>query len=145
MAVSGHNGNNETLIGMSTSLGLSLYNYETSLEINVFESKSSIEMIIPRDKRVSNLKFQYVNTTNFSFISGSFYLQNNFNITTTNASFHIELKPLDMSLGYIVVIKFGYIPIINSTYADYSTFKLMCPSKHKFIIFLKIRVLLKSH
>jgi hypothetical protein len=128
MAVSGHNGNNETLIGMSSSLGLSFYDYDSNNEIPITQSLSPIDIILPGDKSVSKYSFQYVNTTNLEFLDGSFYLQNNMNITTQNASLHIELKPLNESISYLIAFKLGQLPIINTTYADYSSFKLICPS-----------------
>ena len=129
MAVSGHNGNNETLIGMSTSLGLSIFDAETSNEIAISQSIIPIEIILTRDKSVSFYPFQYVNVTKYVFLNGSFYLQNNFNITTNNASIHIELMPLNKNISYLIVLKLGYIPIINSSYADYTSFKFFCSSK----------------
>jgi hypothetical protein len=129
MSVGGHNGNNETLIGMSSSMGLSFYDYETNNEISISESLSPIDIILPRDKSVSKYSFQYVNATNFKFLGGSFYLENNMNITTQNASIHIELKPLNETLSYLIVLKLGHLPIINSTHADYTSFKLICSSK----------------
>ena len=128
MAVSGHNGNNETLIGMSSSLGLSFYDYETNSEISISQSSSPIDIRMPRDKSVSKYSFQYVNATNLDFLDGSFYLQNNINITTQNASLHIELKPLNESISYLIALKLGHLPIINTTYADFTTFKFICPS-----------------
>ena len=128
MAASGHNGNNETLIGMSSSLGLSFYDYETNSEISISQSSSPIDIRMPRDKSVSKYSFQYVNATNLDFLDGSFYLQNNMNITTQNASLHIELKPLNESISYLIAVKLGQLPIINTTYADYSSFKFICPS-----------------
>ena len=128
MAVSGHNGNNETLIGMSSSLGLSFYDYESNNEIEMSQSLTPIDILLPRDESVSKNSFQYVNATNLDFLDGSFYLQNNMNITTQNASIHIELKPLNESISYLIVLKLGHLPIINTTYADFTSFKFICPS-----------------
>jgi hypothetical protein len=55
-------------------------------------------------------------------------LQNAFNITSTNASIHIELKPIDQRVGYLIALKYGSSPIINETYSSYDEFKLICPS-----------------
>jgi len=129
MAVSGHNGNNESFIGMSTSIGLSLYDSDSNNEITISKSAWPIDIIISRDKSVlRNYVFQYVNATSFVFLDGSYFLQNNFNITANNASIHIELKPLNMSIGYLLVLKLGYLPIITASNADYTTFKYFCPS-----------------
>jgi len=123
MAMSGHNGNNETLIGYSNSLGLTFYDSNNN-EIPI--TKSKIDIIIQRDSNLIKIDFDYVNATQIS--SDSFYLPNAFNITTTNSSIHIELQPLDQSVGYVLVMKLGSTPIINSTYSNYDSFKVICPS-----------------
>ena len=127
--MSGHNGNNETLIGMSSSLGLSFYDFESSNKIEISQSSTPIDIILPRDESVSKNSFQYVNAKNLDFLDGSFYLPNNMNITTQNASIHIELRPVNESISYLIALKLGHLPIINTTYADYATFKFMCSSK----------------
>ncbi len=137
MAVSGYNGMNETSTGMSSSLGLSIYDYETNNEILISQSLSPIDIIIPRDKSASKHSFQYVNTTSLDFTNGSFYLQNYMNITRNNVSIHIELKPLNESVSYLVVLKLGHLPIINSTYADFTSFEFICSGKFRLTIFLK--------
>jgi hypothetical protein len=129
MAVSGHNGNNETLIGFSTSISLTLYD-EAINEIPITRSNTLIDIVIPRDKDSSEYSYQYVNITEKRIKPGSFYLPNSFKITTNNASIHIELNPLNKSLGYFLVMKLGYTPIVNSTYSDYTSFELMCPSNY---------------
>ena len=126
MAVSGHNGDNETLVGFSSQIGLSFHDFETIDEIKVTQSKSPIDIIIPRDKSILNSPYQYVNAKDFVFSKESFFLQNTFNITTINASIHIDLKSFNAS--YLLVLKLGYMPIINSTYADYTTYEFICSS-----------------
>jgi hypothetical protein len=128
MAVSGHNGNNESLIGMSSSIGLSFYD-ENSNEIEILQSKTPIDIRIQRDPSTVSYPFYYVNASNIGFLSGTYLLQNYFKIVTKNASLHIELKPVNMMIGYLLVLKLGYMPIVNSTSADYSSFQLFCPSK----------------
>jgi hypothetical protein len=127
MAVSGHNGNNETHIGLSTASSLSLHD-ENNNEIPVSQSKVPIGIVLRRDPNLPGYQFQYVNATSFGLRNGHFYLPNGFNITTTNASLHILLKPFNLTIGYLMVIKLGYTPIVNATYADYTSFKIMCPS-----------------
>jgi hypothetical protein len=126
MAISGHNGNNETFIGASNLIGLSFYDLVNNNEIEI--TNSHIEIYIQRDSNLPKILFDYVNSTQIQFSPESLYLQNAFNITSSNASIHIELEPLNEKLGYILVIKLGSIPIINSTYSYYSAFKIFCPS-----------------
>jgi hypothetical protein len=141
MAVSGHNGNNETHIGLSTASSLSLHD-ENKNEISVSQSKVPISITLKRDPNLPGYQFQYVNATSFGLKNGSFYLPNGFNIATTNASLHILLEPLNLAIGYLIVIKLGYTPIVNATYADYTSFKIMCPSKKTFILRLFLKTFL---
>jgi hypothetical protein len=128
MAISGHNGNNETQIGLSSSVGLSLYD-ENANEIEITQSLSAIDILIERDQNINQRSYEYVNATNIGFLTGSFILQNSFKIKMNNASIHIEIKPLNATIAYLLVLKLGYMPLINSTNADYSSFKVFCPSK----------------
>jgi hypothetical protein len=123
MAVTGHNGNNETIIGLSNSIGLSIYDSKNN---DIPITSSHIDIIIQRDSNLPNISYRYVNATQFQLSSG--FLHNAFNITSTNASIHIELKPIDQSVGYLIALKFGSSPIINETYSNFDEFKLTCPS-----------------
>jgi hypothetical protein len=128
MATSGHNGNNETLIGRSSSIGLSFYDILKESKSEITHSRTPIQMIIPRDERHLNSYYQYVNVSGLG--SEQRFIKNSFNLTTTNVSLYIELKlTTNASLGvgknngYLIVLKLGYMPIINATHADYSSFK----------------------
>ncbi len=131
MAISGHNGNNETRIGMSSSIGLSFYD-EHANEIEIGQSLLPIDILIQRDQYTLNFAFEYVNATYLGFLQGSYFLQNSFTIKMSNASIHIEIKPLNLTLGYLLVFKLGYMPIVNSTSADYTAFQIFCPSNYIF-------------
>ncbi len=96
MAVSGHNGNNESLIGMSASIGLSFYD-ENMNEIEITEASKPIDLTIKRDSNLNEYLFQYVNVTQIQL--SSFYLPNAFNLSENNASIHIEFKPLNWTYG----------------------------------------------
>jgi len=124
MAISGHNGNNETLIGVSNSVGLSFYDFNNN-EIPITDS--SIDILINRDSNLPEISYQYINITQIQLISQ--YLPCAFNITSTNASIHIELQPIDATIAYILVLKFGSTPIINTTYASFDAYKIICPSR----------------
>jgi hypothetical protein len=126
MAVSGHNGNNETFIGVSNSMGLSLYD-ENSNEIPIRRTNVPIDIVLQRDSNLPEYSYYYVNASTFTFASGQFYLTNTFKITAKNASMHIELKPLNKYIGYVLVIKLASTPLVNSTHADYTWFQIFCP------------------
>ena len=134
MAVSGHNGNNETLIGMSTSVGLSFYD-ENLEEIKITKSLSPIDILIKRDPNLPEYPYQYVNATQIQITKDSYFMPNGFNISYLNTSIHVELKPLNLNIGYLIVMKLGYTPIINYTYLDYDFIKNFCPSKILFLTY----------
>ena len=58
MAVSGHNGKNETHIGMSSSVGLTIYDSNAN-EIKITKSLSPIDIFIQRDEHTQNHSFEY--------------------------------------------------------------------------------------
>ena len=140
MAVSGHNGNNETLVGLSASIGLTIYD-ENVNEIQVKNSKELIEIFISRDIHLDNsYEFQLVNASQLKLRSKEdFFMFNSFNVTSQNASIHIELKLLTPVVGYFMVLKYGHVPIVNSTYSEYDSFTLICPSKVFFLIHLFLK------
>jgi hypothetical protein len=131
MAVSGHNGRNETFVGNSSFIGLAFYD-ENSNEIQITQSNFPIDVKIKRDSSLTDSSFQYVNTSKMNSVLeeiNSVFLLNTFNIKSINASIHIEIKPLNPSKSYLMFLKLGYMPILNSTYSDYDSFKIFCPSK----------------
>ena len=130
MAVSGHNGDNESFSGYSSSIGLSFYD-ENINEIQISNALNPIDIVMSRDPSVFQNKYQYVNVSQIKLTTGSYFLPNGFKIKSTNASIHIELKPLNESICYLIVLKLGHLPIINSTYADYTAFKFICSGKIK--------------
>ena len=130
MAVSGHNGYNETFIGNSSAIELSFYD-ENSNEIQIDQSHSPIDIKIKRDSSLL-YSFQYVNSTEINDalnVLNSNFLLNTFTIKSNNASIHIEIKPLIKIKSYLFLLKFGYMPIVNSTYSDFDSFRIFCPSK----------------
>jgi hypothetical protein len=129
MAVSGHNGNNETFIGNSSSIGLSFYD-ELNNEIQIKDSTNPIEIFIQRDSNVVHENFQFVNVSEINKNTlDPYLLQNTFTIKSNNASIHVELIPTNTKSSYLFILKLGYLPIINSTYSDFTSFKIFCQSK----------------
>jgi len=131
MATSGHNGNNETLTGNSSQIGLTFYD-EFYEEIPITKTKEPLDIRIRRGLNISQFfSYQYVNHTdiNENMALNSVFLQNAFNITSNNASIHIEFMPLNSTASYLFVLKLGYLPVINATNADYTAFKIFCSSK----------------
>ena len=137
MATSGHNGNNETLTGRSSSIGLSFYDILKASKSEISNSRAPIQMKIPRDERNLDSYYQFINVSGLG--SEQRFIKNSFNLTTTNVSLYIELKSatnasvgVGKKTGYLIVVKLGYMPIVNATHADYTSFKLICSSEKIF-------------
>jgi hypothetical protein len=124
----GFNGDNETFIKNSAVISLDFSELSGNL-INIKNSSFALEVAIPRSSKP--ISFKHVNATNINFLPASQFMLNSFRIIATNASIHINIKPEDTSIGYLVYLKFGYMPIVNITYADYDDFKILCPNSSK--------------
>ena len=127
MSVCGHNGDNESYIGYSSSIGLSFFD-ENLNEINVKNSSEPFDIVISKDANIPLKPYQYINVSEINFSLESLTLNNGFNIISNNASIHIEIKPVDFSIGYLLVMKLGYTPIVNTNPPDFDSFEIFCPS-----------------
>lgn len=132
MAICGHNGNNETFIGNASSVSLSFYDENTN-EIPVTLSDSFIDVFIQSDSNSDDdLAYQQVVAIDMNDLTfNPFFLQNAFKIKSKNASIHIELMPSKPNnTSYLFVLKLGSLPVLNSTYSSFDSFKIFCPSNH---------------
>ena len=126
MAPCGYNGDNETNIGLSQTVAISFHDSNGN-EIPVTNSTHLIDIWIPRDPNTPKPIPQYVNITENNR-KGSQLFPLGFNLTASNASIHLEFSPLNTSVGYIVLLKFNMTPRLNSTYSDYDSWRLFCPT-----------------
>ena len=143
MTVTGYNGDNETNIGASRSLSYTLYD-EFNQEIAVSNQVKPIEFWISRDTNVAIEPFKLINAVNASLINISSsdaisllhgsqlingFLVNGFNMSGgVNASIHIQLKPVNKSLSYLTLLKFGDNPSLQTNNKNYDVLNLFCPS-----------------
>jgi hypothetical protein len=129
MAQSGKNGNNETNIGLSSTVSLSFYDSNGNT-LPITNSKKPIDIWIPRDGNFKNDSFNFVNATGLKLPNGFKLMPSAFNIKSNNASFHINIKKIspNINVGYLVLVKFGDTPFVNSSVSKYDDWKLLCPS-----------------
>ena len=126
MASCGVNGDNETKIGLSQTVSLS-FNDASGNELLINNSTELIDIWIPRDLKTPNPIPQYVNITFNNRQAGQFFPLG-FNVTASNSSIHLEFSPIKSTISYIVLLKFNMTPRINSTFSDYDSWRLFCPS-----------------
>jgi hypothetical protein len=133
MAICGNNCDNQTFIGFSSSISLSFYD-EDSKEIIIKNTKTPIDIKIKYDPQMPVPSFNFVNATVLNFTKNEQFIPNLLMIDSIHAAIHFHLKPQDLTLdmnGYFLFIKFGAMPIINSTNQIYDNFKVFCPNSSK--------------
>jgi hypothetical protein len=137
MAPTGHNGNNETNIGLSQTVEIIMSDGHGNV-IPIKDSNQLFDIWIPRDLQAPKPKPYLVNSAKQE---GEFFPLA-FNITTLNGSLHAEIAPLNLSVGYVVLVKFNQTPTIQ----DYNSWKLFCPSGNSNLTFklFGIYTLIKS-
>lgn len=127
VAVTGLNGDDSTFIGQSSSLGMTFLS-DTNKEIPVNKSSKPIDIWITKNPNMEIPSFEYINTTNATRKDNSLFLYHAFNITGTNVSLHIQIKPVIQVTGYLVILKFGRIPQLDGAVRDYDLWEVFCPS-----------------
>ncbi len=137
MASCVHNGDNETKIALSHSLSVSLSDNKGN-EIKIKNSSKLIDIWIPRDFNYIKNVAQFVNITNLLNNETNRQLfPIGFNKSTVNSSSHVELSPVKISIGYLVLLKLNMTPRINSTFQDYDYWKMFCPSGILLVWFIR--------
>lgn len=134
MALTAYNGDNETKIGLSKSLSYSLYDQNKN-EIEISNQQLPIKFWIPKDTKVQVESYKYINASqnsqnknasNSSFQLLNGFLLQGFRLSGLNISIHIQLKPVNKSIGYLILLKFGDNPIASNEYFD--EWRVFCPT-----------------
>ena len=89
-----------------------------------------IELIIPRDPNLvmPPMALQNVTSMNASPHRRLFNLHVS-NITSAlPVSVHLEMQPLDVSVGYVLIYRFDSVPQLNSTVHLIDGWTVLCPS-----------------
>ena len=139
MALTNENGDNETNIRLSQSLGFTIYDANTN-EIKVKNISKPLDIWIAREESVIFEQFKYVNVLNATAYpnSTSLYLNegqlingfyvNGFNLTSANVSIHIQIKPNNTQVVYLSLLKFGINPSFLPNKLVYDILNIHCPS-----------------
>jgi hypothetical protein len=139
MAPSGKNGNNETNIGLSSTVSLSFFDSNGNT-LPITNSKKPIDIWIPRDGNFKNDTFNFVNATGLKLPNGFKLMPSALTIKSNNASIHLNIRKISPNIivGYLILVKFGDTPFVNSSVSKYDDWKLLCPSGIVIIkVFLK--------
>ena len=136
-AVTGLNGDTDAAIGKSQQISFSIFD-EDNNAIPVKGLTNKIDMWIPRDTEATIDPFSLINAKNSSDnqtqIINGFY-SSFFNLTGLNNSINIQIQPTNLSIGYLLFIKYGSFAAFNTTYRNYDLFKCFCPNGKLIFVF----------
>jgi hypothetical protein len=133
---------------LSTSLSLTILD-QNGNEIPLSTTiDQQIELIIPRDPNlaVPSMSLQNVTSMNFIVHHQLFNLhfvqisQTKWNHNRTLA-FIIEMYPLDINLGYLLIYRFDNTPQLNSSINQTDGWSLFCPSSKFYFHILSFTIL----
>lgn len=72
-----------------------------------------------------------IKISNLTLTPGLELLPNGFEIKTNNASMHLQIKPkIQNQIAYLVLIKLGSTPVLNSTHKTFDYWKILCPNNY---------------
>jgi hypothetical protein len=95
------------------------------------DSSHPIEIIIPRDENLLVPPMILQNVTSLSLVAHAQIFNLHFvNLSTLVSSFsiHLQLRPLNSNLSYLLIYKFDQSPRLNSSINDIDGWSLLCPS-----------------
>ena len=129
--IPGFNGIGNLSLRDSFSVGLDLYDLNKQ-RLNINNEQNKILFWIERDENLLAPEFKFVNISslNESILSQATpYLKYGFNlINLTKYSLHVQLKPVNKLMAYLITIKFGANSITNEKDKSYDLFKIACPN-----------------
>jgi hypothetical protein len=136
LASFGGNSKLQSNTNMSTAVSLSVFDLNGNDVPIQANSDNPIQIIIPRDPSliISSMILQNVTSTNATPSNQLFNLQY-INITTVlSISVHFEIRPLNISLGYLFIYKFDQSPQLNSSVNQIDGWTVLCPSSKSFLL-----------
>ncbi len=139
----------QPLASAGTSRSQANTNLSTTISLSVLDQSGNnvpiqasiddpIEFIIPRDSNtiVSPMILQNVTSMNNNY--NQLFNLHYVNITQSNdnltVSFHIEMHPLNTSLGYLLIYRFDNSPQLNSSINQIDGWSLFCPLSEFFFV-----------
>jgi hypothetical protein len=125
-----------TYTNLSRSISLTILD-SLGQEIPVrSHSHDPIELIIPRDPNlvVSPMTLQNVTSMNTAThrLNFNLHLINLTSVNTRSVSLHWEMRPLNVSLAYLLIYAFDRAPYLNQTSQQLDGWSLLCPRSKSF-------------
>ena len=121
---------------LSTSVSLTVLDKTGSVVPISASMDHPIEFIIPQEVNVRLSPMTLQNVTSMNNIHNQIFNLHYVNITQSNSnltvSLHFEMRPLDASVGYLLIFRFDTSPQLNSAINQTDGWSLLCPSSELF-------------
>jgi hypothetical protein len=94
-------------------------------------SKNALDFWISRDAATATdlPSFQSVNVSSLNMTSSNQLATFTLTLTQLEQSVFVNIKPKDSSVSYLLVLKFGKVPVVTSFSILYDSFKFLCRNK----------------
>jgi hypothetical protein len=104
--------------------------------LNVRKLQTPVDIWIPRNSFNAVVPaYQFINASSPNYkicLFNDTFMQYGINVTNNN-SIHVQFKNMgsnssdNLTIGYLVLAKFGSAPALNASYSNYDLWKLYCP------------------
>lgn len=113
---------------MSNQISLGYYDADQK-EIPISNLETPIKIKINRNLTGQPLPtFKVMNLTTMNETNRTEYATFGMNLVGQSLSIHINIQPVNQSMCYLFLFKFGETPVYNSTYKAYDHWRLFKPS-----------------
>ena len=123
---------------VSRSISFTILDRDGNEVLVATDPSQPIKIIIPRDENLLVPPMIFQNVTALSSVphTQTFHLHLvNLSAMTSSFSIHLELRPMDSQLAYLLIYKFDQAPRLNSLISDIDGWSLLCPSTlHTFFL-----------
>ena len=115
---------------LSRSISLSVFDQEGHEIAIGAKASSPIEMIIPRDPNLRSLPMTLQNVTSLNDTVHNLLFNLHFVKLAFDysVSLHLQMRPLNSSLAYLLIYAFDRAPRLNRSVHDIDGWRLFCPS-----------------
>jgi hypothetical protein len=123
----GRNGFHELGLDGSRSASLSFHDGIQQIKVNT-NSSYPIILTLARDSSIKKPDFIEQNISRFTNVDfeRNQLMTFNFSLRNPRSSFHFHVKPSETDTSYLIVLKYGLVPVLNGTDQVFDSFKIAC-------------------
>ena len=122
----------------SSTVSLSFFDEGNITEIKVNSSDQDRYFEFYIKKELEKMpSFDLINHSNITFHSNNQLFLQKLSITGLNVSLHVQIRPEFGEIGYLAVLKYGDMPVLNKNSNKSDVWRLFCPKgEYTFYLFI---------